>query len=85
MSIHDDQDQGLSEAEEFAQFEFERNNPPLYDEGNGAGGIGGGFDDDDDHYDEDEEELDSFEFDDDGEGDFDDSGRALDINPYGGD
>lgn len=97
MSNHDNQNQGTQEVEEFEQFMFEANNPRLFDEGNGAGGVGGGFDDDEDDYDDEgdeefelnrqaeEEELDSFIFDDDGEGDFDESGRALDKNPYGGD
>ena len=94
MSNHDNRSQGSQEAEEFDRFMFETNNPRLFDEGNGAGGVGGGFDDDDDDYDDEddefelnrlaeEEELDSFIFDEDGEGDFDESGRAPDVNPYG--
>ncbi|BEE07120.1 hypothetical protein ACSZOF_21550 [Aeromonas veronii] len=94
MSNHDNRSQGSQEAEEFDRFMFEVNNPRLFDEGNGAGGVGGGFDDDDDDYDDEdeefelnrqaeEEELDSFIFDEDGEGDFDESGRAPDVNPYG--
>ena len=48
MSNHDNRSQGSQEAEEFARFMFEVNNPRLFDEGSGAGGVGGGFDDDDD-------------------------------------
>lgn len=94
MSEHDNHNQGSQEAEGFDRFMFETNNTRLFDEGNGAGGVGGGFDDDDDDYDDEdeefelnrqaeEEELDSFIFDEDGEGDFDESGRAPDVNPYG--
>lgn len=94
MSNHDNRSQGSQEAEEFDRFMFEVNNPRLFDEGSGAGGVGGGFDDDDDDYDDEddefelnrlaeEEELDSFVFDEYGEGDFDESGRAPDVNPYG--
>ena len=45
------------------------------------------YDDEDDEFElnrlAEEEELDSFVFDEYGEGDFDESGRAPDVNPYG--
>lgn len=52
MSNHDNRSQDSQEAEEFARFMFEVNNPRLFDEGKGAGGVGGEPYEDDDDYDE---------------------------------
>lgn len=54
----------------------------IFDEGKGAGGVGGDDYDSDDELDE-EDELESFTYGDDGDSDFDTSGRAPDENPFG--
>ncbi|MEE1913640.1 hypothetical protein ACK36G_18605 [Aeromonas veronii] len=62
--------------------EHDFNEEDIFDEGKGAGGVGGDDYDSDDEFDEDDELL-GFTYDDDGDADFDTSGRAPDECPYG--